>query len=286
MHLYRSHALLWCLILLPQSLYADQEVSKGSSQKAMPYEFHISIGRFAILNSDSSLSVKDEQLNSGVAINLTDTLGFDFDHDITRLNMRYRFSDHHGISFSWFDNASTAAASNDEDIVWPISFDDSQTLYAGSLASIDLDYDITRVGYDWSFYHNDKIELYTLIGVNFMHINITYNIDLQLDSGQKLASHGSNAQAPLPAFGLGLNFRVNERFYWHIKNEVFAIKIDDISGTYSSLAFGAEYALFDHIGLGATLHSEKIDLREKTPDVILSYNNNFSAFNIYLAAFF
>lgn len=270
--------LLSFFIGFPTASASESNKIEKSSTKAMPYDFHLSIGQFSILNSDSSLSLKDTELNSGISVNLTDTLGLDFDHDITRLTLRYRFNPTHGLSFSWFDNESSATWQVDNELLNIVSSSND----ALTSVLIDINYDISKLSYDWSFYHKDKIEVYTMLGINLMYIGLDYSVHGQ----QSMFGRATSQRAPLPAFGLTLNYRVNKHFYWHIKNEIFAINIDTISGTYSSFTFGGELALLKNIGLGVALYNENIDIRDKNQNSTFSYANNLYAMNIYLSAFF
>lgn len=256
----------------------DSDSTDQNSGKAMPYDLHLSIGHFSVLQSDSSMALKDADINSGIAVSITDALGLDFDHDITRLTLRYRFNPAHGVSLSWFDNESSADWHINNDFVNNAnnSANDMSSL------SIDINYDITKFSYDWSFYHSEKIEVFTMLGINIMYIGLDYDVDVRQSSlGRK-----TSGRAPLPAFGLSMNYRVNEYFYWHIKNEIFAINIDDITGSYSNFTVGGEFTVWDHLGLGLAIYNENIDIEEKNPGSILDYSNNFYAFNVYLSAFF
>ena len=270
-------AALWmlCIFLTMVNLVRAEE--------PLPDKFKIAIGGYAVGRYDSTMSLTEPTLGAGVSISPEDTLGLDLKQTVTRLDGYYRFTPKHALTYSWYNINSTGNKTIDEEFEWLDENGNSVTIPIGAQANTDLDYDIYKIGYLYSFYHNDKVELAAGAGLHITSISVA--LDDDTTSGP-LDTKNIKSTVPLPVLSLGLTYHVTPKFMWYLKSEVFAISIDDWSGTYTDSTLAMEYRAWKNVGLGAGLGSNALKIIEETGDYKFQYENRISGLNLYVAAYF
>jgi hypothetical protein len=270
-------AALWmlCIFLTMVNLVRAEE--------PLPDKFKIAIGGYAVGRYDSTMSLTEPTLGAGVSISPEDTLGLDLKQTVTRLDGYYRFTPKHALTYSWYNINSTGNKTIDEEFEWLDENGNSVTIPIGAQANTDLDYDIYKIGYLYSFYHNDKVELAAGAGLHITSISVALDVDT---TSGPLDTKNIKSTVPLPVLSLGLTYHVTPKFMWYLKSEVFAISIDDWSGTYTDSTLAMEYRAWKNVGLGAGLGSNALKIIEETGDYKFQYENRISGLNLYVAAYF
>jgi hypothetical protein len=270
-------AALWmlCIFLTMVNLVRAEE--------PLPDKFKIAIGGYAVGRYDSTMSLTEPTLGAGVSISPEDTLGLDLKQTVTRLDGYYRFTPKHALTYSWYNINSTGNKTIDEEFEWLDENGNSVTIPIGAQANTDLDYDIYKIGYLYSFYHNDKVELAAGAGLHITSISVALDVDT---TSGPIETKNIKSTVPLPVLSLGLTYHVTPKFMWYLKSEVFAISIDDWSGTYTDSTLAMEYRAWKNVGLGAGLGSNALKIIEETGDYKFQYENRISGLNLYVAAYF
>ena len=270
-------AALWmlCIFLTMVNLVRAEE--------PLPDKFKIAIGGYAVGRYDSTMSLTEPTLGAGVSISPEDTLGLDLKQTVTRLDGYYRFTPKHALTYSWYNINSTGNKTIDEEFEWLDENGNSVTIPIGAQANTDLDYDIYKIGYLYSFYHNDKVELAAGAGLHITSISVALDVDT---TSGPLDTKNIKSTIPLPVLSFGLTYHVTPKFMWYLKSEVFAISIDDWSGTYTDSTLAMEYRAWKNVGLGAGLGSNALKIIEETGDYKFQYENRISGLNLYVAAYF
>ena len=231
-------AALWmlCIFLTMVNLVRAEE--------PLPDKFKIAIGGYAVGRYDSTMSLTEPTLGAGVSISPEDTLGLDLKQTVTRLDGYYRFTPKHALTYSWYNINSTGNKTIDEEFEWLDENGNSVTIPIGAQANTDLDYDIYKIGYLYSFYHNDKVELAAGAGLHITSISVALDVDT---TSGPLDTKNIKSTVPLPVLSLGLTYHVTPKFMWYLKSEVFAISIDDWSGTYTDSTLAMEYRAWKNV---------------------------------------
>jgi len=250
----------------------------------IPDTFKISLGAYVVGRYDSSMSLTDSSLGAGASISPSETLGLDLEQTVTRLDGYYRFTPVHALTYSWYKIKSTGNRTVDEAFDWLDKDGNMIEIPLGAQVNTVLEYDIYKLGYLWSFYHNDKVELSAGGGLHITRIIVGLDTDTTVPPTSKV--HGVKSTIPLPVLSFDLKYNVAPRFFWYIKSEAFAISIGDWSGTFTDSLLGMEYRAWKNIALGAGLGSNALRIKEETSDYTFKYENRISGFNLYAAAYF
>lgn len=252
-----------------------------------PDNFKIALGAYAVKRYESSLSLTDSSLGTGAAISPTDTLGLDFEQTVTRLSGYYRFTPEHALTYSWYRITSTGNRTIEDEFDWLGEDGQKITIPVGAQATSKLEYDIIKLGYIWSFYHNDKIEVSAGGGFHITRIGIDLSADTTVSSvSTSNEARDIRTNIPLPVLSFRLRYSVTPRFSWQIKSEVFAISYEDWSGTYTDSTLELEYRAWDNIAFGAGMGSNALRIKEDTDNYRFKYENRLSGFSLFAAAYF
>jgi hypothetical protein len=253
-------------------------VSPAQAEEPQADKFRLAIGGYAIARYDSNISLSDPDLGAGISINPQDTLGIDTENTVLRIEGYYRFRPKHALTYSWYSINSTGSKILDEEFDWG-----EITIPVGAEVNSNLDYNIFKVGYLWSFHHSDKVELGVGAGLHITRLTMALKADTT-PSGESLQN--VNTTVPLPVVSFVLNYNVTPKFGWYLKTEAFAVKFDDWLGTYRDTTFGMEYRAWKHVALGAGLSSNALDLDEQGSKYHLRFNNTISGALFYVATYF
>ena len=222
-------------VSLCKNVIAEDEVTL-----AFPDKWTIRAGAYIIDNADTSVAVFSD-VGIGGGINFTDTLGGEDSDTVPRLDVLYRFNKKHAIDFSVFsiDRQGSTTLTVDLDI-------GNETFFASETLNSDIKYTLYRVGYNYSFYHSDKVELRLTAGLNITD----YELKFEVVNGGRLEK--ADVSVPLPLFGLRMGYAITPKWYVNYVAETFFIEIEDaFKGSLFSYELNTEYRLFKHFSLGA-----------------------------------
>ena len=241
-------------LMFLQSLAGDiAHAARIADNVAFPERFMIRLASYSVQDADTDMAVFSS-LGIGTGFSFADDLGGDDSVTIPRIDGHYRFNSRHRIEFSSF------RIERDGRNLLAIELDiGDQTYSVGETVISDIDYELFKVGYAYSFYHSSSVELSVSAGLNVT----TYEFDYQLDDGSSADS--SEASGPLPMFGLRMSYAINPRWSVHYLSEAFFINIgDDLEGSFQNFELNAEYRFQNNLVLGAgiTRFSTNLDARD------------------------
>lgn len=244
MHLFNCYNKTMLLSALAVSILfvslSGHATAENEGILAFPDKWTIRAGAYIIDNADTSVAVFND-VGIGGGINFTDTLGGEDSDTVPRLDVLYRFNKKHAIDFSVFsvDRQGSTTLTVDLDI-------GNETFFASETLNSDIKYTLYRVGYNYSFYHSDKVELRLTAGLNITD----YELKFETVSGGRLEK--ADVSVPLPLFGLRMGYAITPKWYVNYVAETFFIEIEDaFKGSLFSYELNTEYRLFKHFSLGA-----------------------------------
>jgi hypothetical protein len=246
-------------------------------------KFYISAGAYSVLRYESAVSLTETNLGAGISISPRDTLGLDGEQTVFRLDGLYRFNARHAMTFSWFRINSDASKALADDIEWVDENGDTVIIPTGTSVNSSLGYDIYKLGYLWSFYRSDKVELAAGAGLHMAEVRFGLDVDSAI-IGSELRTAKSNL--PMPVLSFMLDYNVTPRFDWFLKTQLFALDLGEWRGVYSDIELGVKYQLFEHIGIGAGIGSNGLDVVREYDNSRFEFENRVAGLHFFVSANF
>jgi hypothetical protein len=270
-------------LVYPLVLLMGLITSSVHAEKKFNDDFRIAIGGYNITQYDSTLSLTDSGVGAGVSIVPSDTFGWDSRQTVFRIDGSYRFTDEQSLTASWYsiNNSNTKVLS--QDIEWVDQNGNTIIIPTGATVKSGLSYDIYKVGYLWSFYHNEKVELSAGAGLHVTRVAIDISSDT---TSSGVDARNVRTTVPLPVLSIGLKYHVTPRFLWYAKSQFFSLSYDDWRGNYTDAQLGMEYRLYDQFGVGVGVGSNSLKITQDTPDYQFTFENRISGILLYLAGYF
>ena len=274
--LVRKFVLVLAVLFFPS-------INLAYAEDSLPDTFSISIGGYSVYRYDGTMSLTDPDLGAGISISPEDTLGLDNEQTVLRLSGYYRFTKEHSLSYSWYRISSDGFKSVEEEFDWVDENNDPITIPVGAKVTSSLDYNIFKVGYLWSFYHSNKVEMSTGAGLHMTRIAVDLHADT---TSSDIDAQNTSVSVPLPVISFALNYAVTPRFSWAFKGEAFSLRFEDWDGIYTDMTLSMEYRAFRNVGLGIGLGTNSLKVTEDTRDHKFIYDNRISGILFYTAAYF
>ena len=246
-------------------------------------KFKISVGGYSVFNYDSAISLTETNAGVGVSFSPRDTLGLDGEETVFRLDGRYRFNANHALTFSWYKISADSNKTLLEDIEWVDEDGNTIVIPTGTSVTSSLGYDIYKIGYLWSFYHSDKVELAAGAGLHLAEVGVGLTIDSGLFDA-KLRTAKSNL--PLPVLSFMLDYNVTPKFDWFLRTQFFALELGEWKGLYSDFQLGMEYDVFENFGVGIGLGSNALDITEDSDSIRFNFDNRIIGIHFFVSANF
>jgi len=231
------------------------------------------LGAFASgSESDIRLGVSDV----GVTIDVEDVLGMASTTTVVRSDMNWRFTDNnrHRANFSWFAIRRDADTTLGQDITI-----EGAVIPAGSQVNSALDLDIFKLGYAYSFFQDDRMNLALSGGLFVMPIGFELTA-----SGLVNECKSASVTAPLPALGVQTDFAISKKWFLKGALEVFYLELGDFRGSIIDASMAVEYKTVKNVGFGLAFDSFNISVDAQGRDY--PQVDFFGSFDYKYAGFF
>ena len=259
------------LLLLPVS---SLQAAEDEQTYAFPESFMARLAYYDIQSADTDVSVASNNgVSLGTFVSYTDDLGGDDSVSIPRLDMYYRFNPRHRIEFSYYRSERDGERTLEIDAEF-----EGNEYSIGDTVRSEFDFELIRIGYGYSFYHSDTVELRFSTGLNFS------SYDLKLSNSDGSNRTASDVTAPLPMFGLAVGYAINEDWSIHYLSETFFIEIDDdLKGSLFNYELNVQYRFLDHFVVGGGLTRVGTDLEASSDDWKGRINDSHKGFLFFLS---
>ena len=269
------------ILLAVCSLFAV--VNQAYAEETKPDKFRFSIGGFALTRFDSSISLTEPNLGAGVSISPQDTLGLDIENQVLRIEGYYRFKPKHALTYSWYSINSEGNKTIETQFDWVDEDGNEIVVPVGAQAVSNLDYDIFKVGYLWSFHRTDKVELGVGAGLHITRLFLSMDVDT---TSGPIGTEDVDTTVPLPVISLVIKYQINPKWHWALKTEAFALKFDKWAGSYRDTTFAVEYRAWKNVALGFGLSANALEVEEEDPEAELRFTNTIAGGLLYVATYF
>ena len=227
-----------------------------------PERFMIRGGYNYVFNADTNFTLNSPGGTIGTTIDFAKNLGGQREDSLWRIDSLYRFNPRHSIGFSYYDVTRKGERTLDRDLTVR-----NTTFTAGGNISSELNIKLYRFIYNYSFHHDDKVELAGSFGLYFANIgaslssNLTCTGGLTCGTGQTLTpgATSNTLTVPLPSIGFLVNYHFTPRLTGQARFDWFYIETAQFKGAMTEMYFGLEYRLFKHFALGGAFNRLDIE---------------------------
>lgn len=248
--------------------------AKQAPKEEFPDRFMIRGGWNYVFNADTTFSLNSPGGTIGTTIDFARNLSGQREDNLWRIDSLYRFNPRHSIGFSYYDVTRKGERTLDRDLTVR-----DTTFAAGGNISSELRFKMYRFIYNYSFHHDEKVELAGSFGLYLANIgaslsaNLTCTGGLTCGPGQTLTPGrtSNDLTVPLPSIGFLVNYHFTPRLMGTARFDWFYIETAQFKGAMNEVYFGLEYRLFKHFALGGAY--DRLDVNA---DVDPKKGNGFS----------
>jgi hypothetical protein len=236
---------------------ADEGGEGGDYQNGFPDQFRITAGGYAITRFDATTSLTTSNAGVGILIDPEVAFGLDLEQTVARVDGYWRFNERHALSWAVFSINTIASRTARRDFPWLNEQGNVIIVPAGSGLRSEFDYEVLKVGYRWSYYHTDEVELWAGLGLHTTRVKIDLRSDLPGVNPEKV-----DTTAPLPVVAVGVEYNITPRLSWGYRSEFFTLSDGDYDVNYTDSALSLNYRVGDAFAVGLGLGSSAFRLKE------------------------
>ena len=230
-----------------------EDMAKDTSE--LPDRFMMRGGANFIWNADTNMRLSGER-GIGAIINYGDTLKGEETATVPRVDAYFRFNDKHSIGFTWYRVGRDGLNAIDRSIDFG-----NVTFPIGAAVQSSLNISLYELYYNYSFYHNEKVELAASAGFYITEISgsltAVTTVGSLINAGTKSAS---DLLAPLPQFGFLMRYYITPRLNTELRANIFYVNVGSWTGSLADLYIGMEYRLFKHFGIGGAVNRLNVNV--------------------------
>ena len=275
-------ALAFCLSVVVAPAVAYE---RGRPWKAdRPWEkLNVTFG-FFLTNFTSDVTLTGSL--GGVALNLEDLLGLDSTTSQYRIGAHYRAWRRHHFHFGFYDLSRSAEQTLEA------SIPTDPPVEAGALVDSYLDITVYKIGYSFSFWNDDRVNLGAGLGFHVMElgtgIQVMGGIEGGESDGQRLLAEATTL--PLPVLGIRGNVAITKRVFLKQSFEAFYISLSGFEGLLLDYNLAVEGHICRFFGMGMGFNFLRVEIEGDGGDGFLgggwSGKLNFDYSGIFLYAKF
>jgi len=227
---------------------------------------------------------------AGVVLNLEDLLGLETTTSQYRITAQYRAWRRHHFHFSFYD------ISRDAQKILAVEIPETDPpVVAGALVESRLDIKMYQVGYTFSFWNDDRVDLGAGLGFYVMELGAGLSVLAGVEGGEAIAGDvllAEDTTLPLPVLNLRTSVAITKRVFLKHSFDVFYISLSGFDG----LLLDSQLALEGHIcrffGLGMGFDFLRVEIEGDGGDGFLGggwngkLNFDYSGLSIYAKFFF
>ena len=171
-----------------------EDTTKDKDKEELPDRFMVRGGANFIWNADTNMSLSGSR-GAGALINYSDLLKGETKATVPRVDAYFRFNPNHSIGFTYYRVGRDGLAGVDRSFNFG-----NVTFPIGATVQSELNIALYQIYYNYSFYHNEKVELATTLGFYFTEVSATLTaqttVGSAINAGTTSASGRSPALAP------------------------------------------------------------------------------------------
>ncbi|MFC1858601.1 hypothetical protein ACFL9U_11355 [Thermodesulfobacteriota bacterium] len=261
---------LECFLLISLAPFAFAE------EKENPWSrFGFNLGG-TLIATDGSVRLGAKGL--GLTVDVNDFLGLDTSTYSVRADGYWRFTQNrrHRLDFAYYGLRQSGTST----LLRNIDIGDLN-LPLGTTVDTSLKMDVFRLGYSYSFFKDDRMDLG--IGAGLFVLPISFELTA---SGLANGFEEADITAPLPVVGLRFDFAITPKWFLRSNIDLFYIEIGDFKGSIHSGKLALEYNAFKNVGFGLSAESFRVKVEAEGGDYPgVDFNGSLEYQNLGLMAY-
>ena len=221
--------------------------------------FKINVGAL-FTDFDTSVQVGGA-VGAGTTIDLEDDLGLDDDDAALFAAVHWRFARKHSLTMGYF----SLDRDGRENITRQIEFGDEVFDIGADLESF-FDYDLIDLSYNYRFVQKERFDIGFSVGISSMDFEM--GLLAESAGGAADIEEREDEQYPIPSAGLGVAFRVSEKWVLRTGVKYFEYGEDDWDGSLGILDFDVEWYAWKHVGFGIGYNRFRVEYEEEGEDPV------------------
>ncbi len=236
----------------------------------------LKIGAYFVSNQNTELIARKNGI--GGIIDLQDSLGMQSDTKVVRVEGFYKFNDKHKLELSYYGIDNFSTTTNNKDIEY-----NGEIINAGSKIDFYFNTDIYKLNYIYSAYHTNKLDLSFRVGLHATSISSGIKSTLDAEGDDKINKKESvSVTAPLPVFGLGLNYEIIPNISVIYTMDYFFVSYEDVSGRMIDTLLSLEYKYNQYLGAGVGVTSTNMFFKTEVDATEFQVSNDVAGLLAYL----
>lgn len=236
--------------------------------------FAVNVGAF-VSDRDTDIRLDSSGGLLGTELDFEDDLGLDEDQDVARVDGFWRYGKRSRFDFTLYklDRSTTSTATLN------IRFGD-QVFTIGTPLRTELELQIIKAAYTYSFVRNNKVDVAITAG---LHIMDTQARLTALNTGN---FDEGDTTAPLPVIGARVAYQITPEWIFSASTEWFGIEADDYEGRFLDTRVSIEHNTFQNIGFGVGFNSSNFDIESEDSDFLGEFEIDYDGWLVYTKAYF
>lgn len=233
-------------------------------------------GSYFVRDAETRASAGPSGGGPGTEIEFDRDLDGETDVTAPRVEGYFRFTPRHRIDFGWYSLERKGETAIRKDI----TFGD-RTFSVGTPLESRIETTIRKLAYTWSFVHGERLELGASVGVHYPEFA------MRLETAVGSVSEEESFDAPLPVWGLLVDYSFTERWHLLAKGEIFRIELDgELDGSLTDLQLQTEYRLGRNFAVGVGLSRLRLDGDVDNGDFQGALEDIYRGYQLYGAVYF
>lgn len=192
----------------------------------------------------------DASFRSNPVVDFDKTFGKDDHKPRARVDLLWRITPAHRLTYVYFNADSTRTRAVAEDVHWG-----DVTYRAGAAVTAQTRLTVNRLAYEYAFLREPGFELAAIVGAYMTKFSAQLSGIGSIANGngttvQGQVSREASVNAPLPMLGLGASKTLGDNWLVEGQAKLLRLGVNDVRGTWSDIRVALTYMATRNLGLG------------------------------------
>lgn len=207
--------------------------------------FSVGVGAF-FSNADGDLYLDQQNRDDGTDVDLQDDLGMEDSETLPAVAFNWRLSNKSRVQAEYFSFGQSGRRNTSERIEWgDLDFE------VGAEVRSDLDLDVVRGFFGYSFIKDERKELGAGLGLHYLRLDASLAGNATIAGIPVLnVERGFDDWAILPNIGGFGNYAFSDKWLASGRVDWISADIDSYDGQLWNVEVAVQYQAFEHFGVG------------------------------------